>query len=346
MRDAPYRLCLLAICMTSALACPSPSSSRSDDDRPAAGAPDARSADQRTNRTTPRPPHSAPLPLDRPGTVAREAMILAFNAERTRAGVSPLSTDPGLNEVAQERADAIAKRGSLPTEAEASRQFGTVERRLVRAGYQPHGWVESIVSTDGDAAEVMAYWRGDPSFSDMLRADYSDLGLGVAKLGDVPLYLVIVAWPEKEVYSREVRELADFIAVKDEMLADVNRLRAAAGVAPLVEDPRLDAAAQEHAEDMLARDYYDHKSPEGKQVGDRVKAEGYSWRLVAENIAAGHVTVDSVLDAWMQSSGHRANLLRPNATDFGFGLAVGPFDSRHRVLWVQNFAAPLVESGR
>lgn len=274
----------------------------------------------------------------------REAMIQAINAERARAGVSPLRSDSALERVAQERADAMSRKGALPNATEASRMLGVVQRRLVQQGYTAHGWVESIVSSEGDAAEVMAYWRGDPSFSDMLRADYSDLGLGVAKLGNVPLYLAIVAWPEQDVYSREVRHLADFGAVKAQMLAGVNRLRAEAGVPPLVEDPRLDAAAQEHAEDMLARGYYDHQSPEGRQVGDRVRAEGYSWRVVAENLAAGHVSVDSALDAWMQSSGHRANLLRPNFTDFGFGLAVGPFDSRHRVLWVQTFAAPL--SGR
>jgi len=277
-----------------------------------------------------------------PETAAtRDAMILAFNAERTQAGVSPLRSDPALERVAQERADAIAKKGALPTEAEAARMLGAVQRRLVQAGYTAHGWVESIVVSDGDAASVMAYWRGDPSFSDAMRADYSDLGLGVAKLGDTPLYLLLVAWPEQEIYAREVRGLADLAAVRAEMLAGVNRLRAEAGVAPLVENAKLDAAAQEHAEDMLARNYYDHKSPEGKQVGDRLSAEGYSWRLAAENLAAGHVTVASVLDAWMQSSGHRANLLRPNVKDFGFGLAVGPFDSRYRVLWVQTFAAPL-----
>lgn len=337
MHDAPYRLCLLAICMTSALACPAPSSSRSEDPSSAARS-DVRPAEPRVTRTT----RSAPLPLNLRNTVVtREAMILAFNAERARAGVSPLRSDPALNEVAQERADSIAQKGALPSEAEASRQLGAVERRLVRAGYMAHGWVESIVVSDGDLADVMAYWRGDPSFPDLLRADYSDLGLGVAKLGDAPLYLLIVAWPEEEIYAREVRGLTDLVAVKAEMLAGVNRLRAEAGVAPLVENPRLDAAAQDHAEDMLARGYYDHKSPEGKQVGDRLNAEGYSWRLAAENLAAGHFTVDSVLEAWMQSSGHRANLLRSNVTDFGFGLAVGPFDSRHRVLWVQTFAAPL-----
>ncbi len=273
-------------------------------------------------------------------------MILAINAERMRAGVSPLRSNPALERVAQERADAMAGKGALPNATEAPRMLGAVQRRLVQEGYTAHGWVESLVSSDGDVDAVIAYWRGDPSFEDILRADFSDLGLGVARLGDVPLYTLLVAWPESEVYAREVRALADLAAVRREMLVRVNRLRREAGLSPLVEDPRLDAAAQRHAEDMLARGYYDHKSPEGKDVGDRLHAEGYPWRLAAENLAAGHLSVETALDAWMQSSGHRANLLRSNVTDFGFGLSVGPFDDRYRVLWVQTFGAPLSGSAR
>ncbi len=273
-------------------------------------------------------------------------MILAINAERMRAGVSPLRSNPALERVAQERADAMAGKGALPNAAEAPRMLGAVQRRLVQEGYTAHGWVESLVASDGDAGEVIAYWRGDPSFEDILRADFSDLGLGIARLGEVPLYTLLVAWPEAEVYAREVRGLADLAAVRREMLAGVNRLRGEAGLSPLVEDPRLDAAAQRHAEDMLARSYYDHKSPEGKNVGDRLHAQGYPWRLAAENLAAGHLSVETALASWMQSSGHRANLLRSNVTDFGFGLAVGPFDDRYRVLWVQTFGAPLSGSVR
>jgi uncharacterized protein YkwD len=328
MRDASYRLCLI-VWAALGLACPAPSSSREE------------SANRSADSVSPATPaaRNAARPRSLPQTaLAREEMILAINAERTRAGVSPLRSHPALDRVAQERADEIAQRGALPDES--PRLMGVLQRRLVKAGYPAHGWVESIVSSEGDVGEVIGFWRGEASYAEILRADYSDLGLGVARLGDVPLYLVLAAWPETEVYAREVRELTDLAAVRAEMLAGVNRLRAKAGLAPLVEDSRLDAAAQEHAEDMLARDYYGHKSPEGKEVGDRLRAEGYVWQLAAENIAAGHMSVESVLDAWMDSSGHRANLLRKNVTDFGFGLAIGPYNSRYRVFWVQNFGAP------
>ncbi len=330
MRRSFFRFCLLFACAACGFACPVPSSSRESDEP----------AGQRLVETV----RSGGRPQRPPGgAVTREAMISAINAERRRAGVSPLRSDPALDRVAQERADAIAKKGALPNEAQATGALGAVQRRLAQEGYTAHGWVESIVVSDGDAPAVIAYWRGDPSFGDALRADYSDLGLGIARLGDTPLYTLLVAWPETAVYNLEVRDLTDLAAVRREMLAGVNRLRKAAGVQPLSEDARLDAAAQEHAEDMSSRGYYDHQSPEGKNVGDRLHAEGYVWRLAAENLAAGHFTVESALDAWMKSSGHRANLLHKDVTDFGFGIAVGPMESKYRVLWVQTFGAPLAD---
>lgn len=275
MRDAPYppfRTCLLAIWVTSALACPTPSSSRPEETSPGVSASSPSSGGPsglggpgehhfptgpvRYRRVDPRDP-SAVAPT-------REELIQALNAERIRAGVSPLKVQPVLTRVAQARADEIEKRGALPNGAESTRMLGVVQRRLVDQGYTAHGWVESVVSSDGDAAEVIAYWRTDPSWGDLLRADYSDLGIGEARLGQVPLYLLLVAKPESEVYDVEVHDLTDLGATRAAMLAGVNRLRAEAGVPPLAENARLDAAAQEHAEDMLARNYYEHKSPEGK----------------------------------------------------------------------------------
>ena len=120
MQDAPYRFFLLALCLTSAFACPSPSSSRPDDRSSATGS-DVRPASPQVSPASRYGPSSHDLPET---AATREAMILAFNAERTRAGVSPLRSDPALEMVAQERADAIAKKGALPTEAEAARMLG------------------------------------------------------------------------------------------------------------------------------------------------------------------------------------------------------------------------------
>jgi uncharacterized protein YkwD len=108
-------------------------------------------------------------------------------------------------------------------------------------------------------------------------------------------------------------------------LEQVNAARSAQGLVPARLDPGLSEAAGAHAEDMLARGYFDHVSPEGTTVQDRLSG---GWRLVAENIAmctgctADAARVEEFHAGWMESAGHRANILAEGVTAFGFGLAV------------------------
>jgi uncharacterized protein YkwD len=124
------------------------------------------------------------------------------------------------------------------------------------------------------------------------------------------------------------------------MLARVNAVRRRAGVPALRSDGTLDRAAQAHAQDMLARSYFAHKSPEGASVRERSRARGYEWRKIGENIAEGQISVDEVVDTWMDSPGHRRNLLDPGFTELGVGLALGRSGGRYRTVWVQNFGRP------
>ena len=125
----------------------------------------------------------------------------------------------------------------------------------------------------------------------------------------------------------------------------VNEAREAEGLEPLAPDPSLSAAARAHAEDMEARDYYAHASPEGDTVRDRFRAEGGSrWRLVAENIARcegcttppGDERVRAFQEGWMDSPPHRANILDPGLDRFGFAMAWGD-DTTYGV---QTFSGP------
>ncbi|HXU45052.1 MAG TPA: CAP domain-containing protein [Thermoanaerobaculia bacterium] len=314
---------LAIIALIAALAVP-----RGTPSRPGAQAPAAPKAP-----ATPEAPESA-------GEATRADLIVGLNDLRAKAEVSPLAPDAALDRMASQLAAEIARRGSLSDERASVDSLGSMQRRLAAAGYQAHGWAESIVATDGDAAAVLDYWRQGSQFAEAMRSDYQDLGVGIARLGRTPLYVFLVAWPERQYFAREVADLSDLAAVRREMLAEVNRLRLQAGRSPLSEEPRLDEAAQEHAEDMLLRVYYDHRSPEGKDVGDRLHASGYAWRLAGENLAAGHTSVRSVVAAWMRSTDHRRNMLHPGFVHFGAGLAVGAYDHRYKVLWVQTFGTP------
>lgn len=118
-------------------------------------------------------------------------------------------------------------------------------------------------------------------------------------------------------------------------MALVNSERAAGGCGPLKEDAQLRSAAQGHSDDMAKRDFFSHTSPDGTDPGQRTTAAGYRWSTYGENIAKGQQTAQSVMDAWMKSPGHRANILNCSFKDIGVGIhqgAGGPW-------WTQNFGA-------
>ncbi|MBJ6124118.1 CAP domain-containing protein [Microvirga splendida] len=126
----------------------------------------------------------------------------------------------------------------------------------------------------------------------------------------------------------------------------VNRERADRGLEALRLQDGLNEAAQNHAEDMLRRNYYSHTSPEGESVQDRfLDAGGSRWKLTAENIARcqgcpsppTEDRVEELHQGWMDSPPHRENILRQGLASFGFGIAVGD----DRTLYaVQTFAGP------
>jgi len=211
---------------------------------------------------------------------------------------------------------------------------------MARAGYAAHGWTESLIATPGDPDAVIAAWKQDPSAAQTMDSDYQHLGIGVARLGNAPLYVLLFAWPRSEYFARQTAGLADVQAVRESMLRIVNAARLVAGRPPLDLDPQLNAAAQAHADDMLARTYYAHQSPEGTLPRARLLTVGYLADVVGENLAAGQTSVENVMEAWLHSVDHRRNLLDPRFVQLGVGIAVGSYQHRYKVLWVQDFARP------
>ncbi|WP_265864311.1 CAP domain-containing protein [Streptomyces sp. SKN60] len=115
----------------------------------------------------------------------------------------------------------------------------------------------------------------------------------------------------------------------------VNTERRKAGCAPLRSDPKLRTAAQGHADDMAARNYYAHAGRDGRNAGDRIKAAGYTWSAWGENIHRGPHSAAQAVDEWMNSAAHRENILDCSFEDIGVGVNLtgnGPW-------WVQDFAS-------
>jgi uncharacterized protein YkwD len=114
------------------------------------------------------------------------------------------------------------------------------------------------------------------------------------------------------------------------VFALVNQARTQAGCKALADDPRLDMAAQQHSDDMSSRDYFSHTTPEGVTFDKRELAAGYP-NPGGENIAQGQTSAQQVMTAWMNSSGHRANILNCSFVAIGIGL------NTNRWYWTQDF---------
>jgi uncharacterized protein YkwD len=279
-------------------------------------------------------------PLERAAAPAevREQVLARLNEERAAAGLVPLVLDGRLSAVAQQAADDIARQGVRAYEEDGLRDaLRQTRRRLARAGYEAHGWSEGWAMTGGGVERAVG---GEGGMLEQAReADWRHLGVGIATLDGTPVYTFVLAWPEGDYFARETAAISDLAGVREAMLERANALRAAAGAPPLAADARLDLAAQRHAEDMLARSYYDHRTPEGHGPRERLEAAGvtHASRL-GENIARGQTSVEEVLAAWRRSRDHRRNLLHPGFTRLGVGMARGRTPDGWTVVWVQNFA--------
>lgn len=96
----------------------------------------------------------------------------------------------------------------------------------------------------------------------------------------------------------------------------VNGARAQSGLGALSASPELMRAARRHARDMARRGFFGHKGSNGSRLADRAEAAGYDYCFVAENIAKGHRSVDAVMRGWINSAGHRKNILSHRAREF------------------------------
>lgn len=116
------------------------------------------------------------------------------------------------------------------------------------------------------------------------------------------------------------------------------------GLSPLTFNPLLAQAAQTHSQNMALQDFYDHTGLDGSEPWDRVRATGYQYSSMAENIYASPTTPETAVEGWMNSPGHRANILNPDIQEIGVGYYylendTGNVNWNH--YWTQVFAAPL-----
>ncbi len=126
----------------------------------------------------------------------------------------------------------------------------------------------------------------------------------------------------------------NYQSIEQQVVNLVNTERAKAGLKPLISDWELARVARFKSEDMRDNRYFAHNSPIYGTPFQMMKSFGINYRAAGENIAAGQTTAESVMQAWMNSPGHKKNILDPNFTHIGVGYAKGGSYGHY---WTQQF---------
>jgi uncharacterized protein YkwD len=250
----------------------------------------------------------------------------ALNSVRTqgcsgKAGVSAkLVRDPALSEVAMRMAS-----GAALGEAVAAAHF--------------HARLSTSISIAGTPDEkALTRVIAERFCADVLNADFERAGAW-ERGKDV---WIVLATPFT------LPQAKDAAAIRKRALELVNQARAKArkcgrqnfGAArPVGLDIKLDRTALTHSEDMARHGHMTHRGSDGTSVAERASHAGYKWAKVGENVAAGTPGVEDVIQGWLQSPEHCANVMNPDFTQMGVAYAVNAV-SEDGIYWTQVFATP------
>jgi len=148
----------------------------------------------------------------------------------------------------------------------------------------------------------------------------------------------IISTPPPLRYSEE---RAGSALTAEGVIEYTNIQRAKRGLALLKENRILDSSAQIKAKDMFARQYFEHQSPTGEGVSDLADRVGYDFIVLGENLALGNFKDDQALvQAWMDSPGHRENILNNSYGEIGVSVIKGTFEGKTTWIAVQHFGLP------
>lgn len=231
---------------------------------------------------------------------------------------TPLRANSGLDEVAKEWSkggrlhDAFARSDYRMVNSASMRVAGAPnERKLLEV--LAANYCDTIL--DPSLTEIGVYRRGEGAW------------IVVAEPFSAPKDAASVA--------REVLQLVNAARATPRRCGS----RKFAAAPPLKSAPLLDRAALRHAQDMARHSLFEHRGSDGSTPAQRVSAAGYRWSTVAENIAAGARDARTVVQGWVDSPGHCANLMGAQYTEMGVAYAVDA-KSDAGVYWAQVFASP------
>lgn len=271
--------------------------------------------------------------------LVRTQLLSALNNARKNQGVGPLSMNALLTTAAQNHANDMTAQKYFALESPQGKDIGDW---VEQAGYEAHFLAANIANTAATPETLVSSWQnnGVDTTKNLLNDEFEEIGIGIGIVNGVRTYTVIFSESLESYFNQVTAGLADIDAVTQQMLNLVNAERSKRGVSPLVLNALLQKSTQNHTDDMLERSYYSHETPEGKTVLDRVRVVGYTPQAVGENIAKGQLSVEEVMQGWIDSKEHLDNIIDPDFTEIGFGVSFGKNNNGFEVIWGQNFGKP------
>ena len=270
-----------------------------------------------------------------PVEAADDEFLAALNAARTTApclaGAAPpvLRTQPQLNAAA---ADLAQRTGGVSK---------TIDEILGAAGYRATRSMYLQVS--GVATGVaLARLVAERYCAQLTSGDWQEIGLHQRFSGGQMQTWLILAAPFTPPAAERASEIGALVLELTNLARHHARTCGGQSFAPaaaLKWSERLATTSFKHAADMATHNYFSHDGRDGSKPSGRATRAGYVWRAVGENIAAGQDSADAVVQGWIDSPPHCANLMSDKFTEMGVAYAVNP-SSQMGIYWAQVFGTP------
>ena len=251
---------------------------------------------------------------------AYEQEILRLtNIEREKQGLKPLKLDEKLAEVAREKSLDMTSNSYFSHD---SPTYGSPFDMMSQFGITYYSAGENIAKGQTTPQEVVQAWMDSEGHKDnILHSDFTHIGIGFSENG--------FYWTQH--FIKRLENTVNQEEFEKQVVDLTNKERAKHGLAPLSVDTQLAKSARTKSLDMAELDYFDHTSPTYGTPFDMMDQFGVTYDTAGENIARGQFTPEEVVQAWMNSEGHRENILNANYTHIGVGFV------KEDIVWTQQF---------
>lgn len=237
-------------------------------------------------------------------------LVNAHNEIRTEAKRPPLRVNSDLSAAARVHALDMAKRGAMSHDGSDG---STAALRVKRAGYKTRTLAENVAYGQGTVSQAMRAWMDSEHHKANILGEYSEIGVARALSDDGTNYWCVefaTAWPR--LAPDEARA---------EFLSAMNELRKGSKKPALKIQPKLQAAAQAHAEDMAKAGKLREENDDGKTPDDAIKASRYRFAAMVHSDSTGFPLPNDLIQEWLKKDGTRESLFG-DFSDIGIGYAL------------------------